>query len=125
MLAELAIFRIATASLQTCRHGDSDPATEHAEIIPAAITANRKLVGEHRETIDINAQRSVAMSKSTEFDAFFADFEAAFKRTASIVRKIKKESNWRVRAALMKELKQSDVELLETRKKLESVYGSD
>jgi len=63
------------------------------------------------------------MSKNTEFDAFFIEFEAAFKRTASIVRKIKKETNWRGRAALMKELKQSDVELLDARKKLDSVYG--
>jgi len=63
------------------------------------------------------------MSKSTEFDAFFADFETAFKRTASIVRKIKKESNWRARTALIKELKQSDAEQLAAREKLESVYG--
>ncbi len=63
------------------------------------------------------------MSKATDFDAFYTEFEAAFKRTATIVRKIGKESNWRVRAALMKELKQSDAEQQEARKKLDSVYG--
>jgi hypothetical protein len=64
------------------------------------------------------------MSKTAEFDALFNEqYEPAFKRSASIVRKIKKESNWRARAALMNELKQSDADLLEARKKLESVYG--
>jgi hypothetical protein len=62
------------------------------------------------------------MSKATEFDAFFLEFEAAFKRTTAIVRRIKKTSNWRERAALIKELKQSDIDQLAAREKLDSVY---
>jgi hypothetical protein len=63
------------------------------------------------------------MSKTTEFDALFKEFESAFNRTASIVKKIKKATHWKAKAALMKELKQSDADQQETRKKLESVYG--
>ena len=63
------------------------------------------------------------MSKATEFDALFAEFESAFKRTASTVRKLKKVTNWRDKVALMKELEQFDAAQKETRIKLESVYG--
>jgi hypothetical protein len=54
----------------------------------------------------------------------FKEFESAFNRTASIVKKIKKATHWKAKAALMKELKQSDADQQEARNKLESVYGT-
>ena len=62
------------------------------------------------------------MSKTSEFDAAFKEFESAVKRTASIVRKLKKTALRKERLSLLEKLKQSDIDQRAARKKLESIY---
>lgn len=65
------------------------------------------------------------MNETEKFDELYLEYRNAFNRSAALLREIARTSDQANRGALRKELKASDAEQREARKKMEDLFGHD